>query len=256
MERVLADSVESASKYIMAGKVLGNNQPQNKPGRLVGGTSEIGVLESKAYVGRGALKLKSAIACFKPLLHEKICADVGSSTGGFTEVLLEEGAAKVYAIDVGYGELDWKLRKDNRVVVMERTNARTLQSLPEKIDFASIDVSFISLKLILPSVISWLNEKGEILALIKPQFEAEVEDVGSGGVIKDQSIHKRVLQDLLFWCRQQGLSVTGLVPSKLLGAKGNQEYFIRLSLGEKDQSSIEEMIEVCFERLKQSQVCD
>jgi 23S rRNA (cytidine1920-2'-O)/16S rRNA (cytidine1409-2'-O)-methyltransferase len=183
-------------------------------------------LDRGKYVGRGAMKLISALEIFPVKIESKICADVGSSTGGFTEVLLEMAAQKVFAIDVGYGELDYKLRINPRVVVMERTNARYLEKLPEKPDVVTIDVSFISLKQILPAVLKWINKGADIIMLVKPQFEAKKEDVAEGGVITDAGVHRKVLQDILEWCESQNLSLSGLIVSGLEGAKGNKEFFL------------------------------
>jgi 23S rRNA (cytidine1920-2'-O)/16S rRNA (cytidine1409-2'-O)-methyltransferase len=160
-----------------------------------------------------------------------VAADVGASTGGFTDCLLQRGASKVYAIDVGYGQLAWRLRQHPRVVVMERTNARYLESLPEPIDLATVDVSFISLELVLPRVMSWLRPAGDIIALIKPQFEAGREEVGKGGVVKDPEVHRAVLDKILTWAVDHGLAVRGLIASPLKGPAGNVEFLAYLSKG-------------------------
>ncbi len=156
------------------------------------------------YVSRGGFKLAGALQAFGLDVTGRTCVDVGACTGGFTDVLLQNGAARVYAIDVGYGQLDWKLRQDPRVVVMERTNARYLESLPEAVSFVSIDVSFISLKLILPAVKKWITPDADIVALIKPQFEAGRKQVGKGGIVKDPAVHGQVLTDLLTWSQENG----------------------------------------------------
>lgn len=229
IERGFAADPEAAQRLVMAGRVYINEQLHDKAGALIPADAELRVTELREYVGRGAYKLKAALDDFKVDVTGKVCADVGSSTGGFTQVLLERGAKRVYAIDVGYNELDWKLRKDPRVVVMERTNARHLDSLPENIDFASVDVSFISLKLILPKVKNWMAAENVILALIKPQFEAKIEDVGAGGVITDSVVHLEIVNEISAWAADHGFTVEGTKPSQLQGAEGNQEFFIKLS---------------------------
>lgn len=229
-EKSLCLSAEQAQKLILSGLVMVDGNPASKPGQSFSDSCSIVLKEKKEFVGRGAYKLLSAFDNFSLNVNQKICADVGSSTGGFTEVLLAKGASKVYAIDVGYGELDWKLRSNSKVVVMERTNARYLESLPEKAEFITIDVSFISLKLIIPSVLTWLAEGGQILALIKPQFEAEKSEVGKGGVIKDPNIHNRIVSEMADWLKTINLRVLGSARSGLEGAKGNKEFFIWCSL--------------------------
>jgi 23S rRNA (cytidine1920-2'-O)/16S rRNA (cytidine1409-2'-O)-methyltransferase len=178
------------------------------------------------------------------LVERLVCADVGASTGGFTDCLLQHGAAKVYAIDVGYGQLAWELRQDPRVVVLERTNIRYLESLPEPIDLATIDVSFISLELVLPPVLNFLKPKGQIIALVKPQFEAGREQVGKGGVVKDPEVHRQVLHKVARVAQDLELRILGFIPSPLLGPAGNVEFFIHLSKGEKrDTIDVERAIQ-------------
>ena len=180
------------------------------------------------YVSRGGEKLVAALDAFGIDPAGWVCADIGASTGGFTDVLLQRGAKRVYAIDVGYGQLHWRLRQDPRVVVMERVNARYLESLPEPIDLVTIDASFISLKLLLPAARRLLKPQGQIVALIKPQFEAGRNQVGKGGVVRDPAVHRRVIEDLLTWTTEQGYAPQGLVPSPLLGPKGNREFLLWL----------------------------
>jgi len=230
LDRGLAQSLKEAAAIIMAGQVRVNEQTIDKAGSLVSDTDIVEVASKSSYVGRGALKLEGAIEEFKLKLHSSVCADVGSSTGGFTDVLLRHGAVKVYAIDVGYGELDWRLRSDPRVIVMERTNARYLESLPDLLDFVSIDVSFISLKLILPTVAAWLKPGGEIVALIKPQFEAMAEEVPDGGIIIDTKVHLRVIDEVKQSAKVLGLQCGGIIESPIKGRQGNTEFLIHLKL--------------------------
>ena len=183
------------------------------------------------YVGRGGFKLAGALTRFGLAVNGRTCADVGACTGGFTDVLLQQGAARVYAIDVGYGQLDWKLRQDKRVVVMERTNARYLEALPETVSFVCIDVSFISLRLILPAVQQWLTSEADVVALIKPQFEAGPDQVGKGGIVKDTAVHQQVLQEILTWSREHGFVPRGLMRSPVTGTDGNVEFLVWLRLG-------------------------
>jgi 23S rRNA (cytidine1920-2'-O)/16S rRNA (cytidine1409-2'-O)-methyltransferase len=209
----------------MAGQVRADGQLVDKPSTMLPGDIRLEVVQRPKYVSRGGEKLEAAIEGFGINVEGKICADVGASTGGFTDCLLQNGAAKVYAIDVGKGQLDWKLRQDARVVVMEETNARYVESLPEKMELVTIDASFISLKTLLPVVKGWLDSMGELIALIKPQFEAGKVDVGKGkGVIRDIQIHRRVLEEVLGFVESQGLGVKDLIKSPILGPKGNVEF--------------------------------
>ncbi len=226
----IAESAKEAAALILAGVVLVDGDRIDKVGTLVPANAVLSLKESKPYVSRGGVKLKGALDEFKLSVAGLVCADVGASTGGFTEVLLQAGAEKVYAIDVGFGELDWKLRKESRVVVMERTNARTLSSLPEKINFVTIDVSFISLKLILPAVHGWLKPQGRVVALIKPQFEAPSELVEDGGLITDPALHEKIVADILDWCSAHGFTVFGRCKSPITGRDGNVEFFVGLSV--------------------------
>lgn len=217
-----------AERLIRAGKVRVNGERAEKPGTPVSSDSTVIISEGKEYVGRGALKLQHALETFGISTTSMVCADVGSSTGGFTEVLLRNGASKVYAIDVGYGELDYKLRIDDRVVVMERTNARYVERLPEQIDLVSIDVSFISLEKILPVVKGWLRPKGKIIALIKPQFEAERSEIESGGIVRDPEVHIRVVSSISHFAESLLLKVLGTTESPILGGDGNREFLVAL----------------------------
>jgi 23S rRNA (cytidine1920-2'-O)/16S rRNA (cytidine1409-2'-O)-methyltransferase len=230
VERGLAETRARARAYIMAGEVAVDGQRVDKAGTAVPRDARIELASPMPYVSRGGYKLAGALDVFELSVAGRICADVGACTGGFTDVLLQRGAARVYAIDVGQGQLDWKLRQDERVVVLERTNARYLESLPEPVAFAAIDVSFISLKLILPAVKKWLSETADVVALIKPQFEAGPEAVGKGGIVRDPAVHRAVLTDLLGWAVSEGWTIMGLTRSSIQGADGNVEYLTWLRL--------------------------
>jgi len=249
-QRGLAESRERARRLIMAGQVLVNGEVRDKPGVRVATAADIAVTKEPTYVSRGGVKLEAALAAFGVDMRDLVVADVGASTGGFTDCLLQRGAARVYAVDVGYGQLAWRLRQDPRVIVMERVNVRYLTSLPEPIDLATVDVSFISLKLVLPVLIGLLRPQGAVIALIKPQFEAGRALVGKGGVIKDADVHRRVLWDLLGWAQSQRLKVQGLIPSPLLGPAGNAEFLAYLLAGgEAPRVSLERLIEECMASL-------
>lgn len=242
VNRGLVESRERAKSYIMAGIVYVDNQKALKAGDKVKEGMNIEIRGQKLkYVSRGGLKLEKAIEVFGIDLNDKICVDVGASTGGFTDCMLQNGAKKVYSIDVGYGQLAWKLRNDERVVNIERTNVRHLdmELICDEIDFSSIDVSFISLKLVLSVVYSFLKEGGFVVALIKPQFEAEREDVGKKGVIKDKKVHKKVIEKSVSVARELGFSVLGLDFSPIKGPEGNIEFLMYLSKGEEDTLSDE-----------------
>lgn len=224
VDRGLASTRSQAKGLIMAGEVLVDGQRVDKPGTAVLLAAELELIAPMPFVSRGGFKLDGALKAFDLSVQDRICVDVGACTGGFTDVLLQRGAARVYAVDVGYGQLEWKLRQDPRVVVMERTNARYLESLPEVVTFVCIDVSFISLKLILPAVKKWVTADADIAALIKPQFEAGRKQVGKGGIIKDPQVHRQVLEDLLDWSVKNGFSIRGLMQSVIQGTEGNVEF--------------------------------
>ena len=226
VERGLAESRSQAQRLVMAGQVRANGQLVQKPATSVTPDTLLEVDQGPPFVSRGGEKLEAALASFYLDVHEKVCADVGASTGGFTDCLLQNGAARVYAIDVGHGILHWKLRQDPRVVVMERTNARYLESLPEPVSLTTVDASFISLKILLPVVQGWFpGEGGEVVTLIKPQFEAGREAVSRGeGVIRDPLIHRQVLFEVLEFAQGAGYQAKGLIRSPLLGPKGNAEF--------------------------------
>ncbi|KAB3537391.1 TlyA family RNA methyltransferase [Alkaliphilus pronyensis] len=224
------DSREKARRSIMAGVVFVDNQKIDKPGTKISIASNIYIKENPIpYVSRGGLKLEKALKEFNITLNDNVCIDIGASTGGFTDCMLKNGAIKVFSIDVGYGQLDWRLRQDPRVTCMERTNIRYVEaSMLDGIkpDFASIDVSFISLKLVLPVVKNLLKENAEIVALIKPQFEAGKEKVGKKGVVRDIEVHKEVVKNIVDFTQDIGLSVLGLSFSPIKGPEGNIEYLL------------------------------
>lgn len=230
-ERGLAPSREKAKAIIMAGIVYVNNQKSDKAGKEIKEDDVIEVRGSTLkYVSRGGLKLEKAMECFPINLENKICMDVGASTGGFTDCMLMNGASKVYSIDVGYGQLAWKLRTDERVINLERTNFRyvTEEQVPDKIDFSSVDVSFISLKHILPNLNALLKDDGQAVCLIKPQFEAGREKVGKKGVVSDLNTHLEVVEKIINLSVENGFSVSGLEFSPVKGPEGNIEYLIYL----------------------------
>jgi len=229
VNRGLVESRERAKAYIMAGIVYVDDQKAMKAGDKVSEGQRLEIRGSTLkYVSRGGLKLEKAIDSFGIDLAGFVCADVGASTGGFTDCMLQNGAVKVYSIDVGYGQLAWKLRSDDRVVNIERTNVRYLdmEVFEEDVDFSSIDVSFISLKLVLPVVHSFLREGGTCVALIKPQFEAQREDVGKKGVIKDKAVHIKVIDKCLNIARELGFGILGLDYSPIKGPEGNIEFLM------------------------------
>jgi 23S rRNA (cytidine1920-2'-O)/16S rRNA (cytidine1409-2'-O)-methyltransferase len=229
--RGLAESRNAAQKLILAGEVFIGENRADKPGMPVATDVPIHIRRGLPYASRGGLKLEAALDGFALDVSDLTCADVGASTGGFTDCLLQRGAARVYAIDVGYGQIDWKLRRDPRVVVMERTNARYLESLQEPIDLATIDASFISLTLILPKVYGWLKPDGQVVTLVKPQFEAGRDQVGKGGVVRDPAIHADVLRHVLTWANAQGLTPLGTIRSPITGPAGNVEFLAHLKRG-------------------------
>ena len=249
VERGLTDSRTRAQRLIRAGQVSVAGQVVDKPGTPVPDGARLSLKARPQYVSRGGEKLEAALSQFEVGVRDSVAADVGASTGGFTDCLLQHGARRVYAIDVGYGQLHWRLRNDPRVVVMERTNARYLKALPEPVEIVTVDVSFISLGLILPSTVGWFAESGrpgsQVLALIKPQFEAGRSDVARGGVVRDPGVHRRVLRRVLGMAGALGLRLRGLMASPLRGPAGNVEFLAWWELGEQG-SKAEALIEDCI----------
>jgi 23S rRNA (cytidine1920-2'-O)/16S rRNA (cytidine1409-2'-O)-methyltransferase len=227
-EKGLVESREKAKALIIAGEVLVNGIVTDKAGAQMTPDAELTIKSKMPFVSRGGLKLDQAVNEFNIELKNRTAMDVGASTGGFTDCMLQHGAVKVYAVDVGYGQFDWRLRKDERVVLLEKTNVRYLQksSVPDEIDIATIDVSFISLTKVIPNVLEFLKPEGEILALIKPQFEAERKDIGKGGVVKDESKRLEIVETIKIWAEGTGLDILGITPSPIKGPKGNVEYLI------------------------------
>ncbi|WP_458397217.1 TlyA family RNA methyltransferase [Anaerotignum sp.] len=247
----LANSRELAKAYIMAGNVYVDGQKEDKAGTKVAVNANIEVKGSQMkYVSRGGYKLEKAINEFGVQLEGKICLDIGASTGGFTDCMLQNGASKVYAIDVGYGQFAWKLRNDERVVCLEKTNVRyvTHEQVPDEGDFASIDVSFISLTKVLPAVLGVLGANGQLVCLIKPQFEAGREKVGKKGVVRDINVHREVIEMIVNYVRAQNLGILALDFSPIKGPEGNIEYLIYLDKSqtgmteEEVQARLEEVV--------------
>lgn len=253
VENGFVETRSKAQSLIMAGEVYIDNQKASKAGEQIKGTEKIEVRsEGLKYVSRGGLKLEKAIKNFPISLSGKICMDIGASTGGFTDCMLQNGAVKVYSIDVGYGQLAWKLRTDERVVNLERTNFRhvTNEQVTDAIDFFSVDVSFISLKLILPPAFDLLKENGSAVCLIKPQFEAGKENVGKKGVVRDINIHKEVISNVLEFTKETGFKVRGLDYSPIKGPEGNIEYLMYITKsGDNADINIDEVVEKSHDSL-------
>ena len=253
-DRGFTESREKAKAIIMSGAVFVNGQKADKPGMPVTSDSRIELRgEPLRYVSRGGLKLEKALSVFPVSATGKVCIDCGASTGGFTDVLLQNGAARVYAVDVGYGQLAWKLRQDERVVNLERCNLRYIspEQIPELLDLAVMDVSFISIRLILPVVKQFLKPDADYICLIKPQFEAGREQVGKKGVVRDASIHRRVIEMCLASAREAGYSVAGLDFSPIRGPEGNIEFLCHLKnttaeSNEPDISAVVDAAHRCF----------
>lgn len=240
VEKGIFTSRERAKTNIMAGKIFVDGQRVDKSGEKVNVDAEIIFKgQEMPYVSRGGLKLEKAMKEFNITLNNKVCMDIGASTGGFTDCMLQNGASKVFSVDVGYGQFAWKLRTDPRVVCMERTNIRyvTPEDIGEKINFASIDVSFISLKKIMPATINLLSDDGEVVALIKPQFEAGKEKVGKKGVVRDINVHKEVVMSIVEHLQKENLNVISLSYSPIKGPEGNIEYLVYFSKDKNKESS-------------------
>jgi len=229
-ERGLAPSREAARRMIMAGEVRVAGELRDKPGMRVPDDAALEVKQAARFVSRGGEKLAAALDAFPLAVSGRVCADVGASTGGFTDCLLQAGATRVYAIDVGYGQLDYRLREDERVMPLERTNARYVDRLPEPVSLIVADASFISLRLLLPVFKGWIADAADVIVLIKPQFEAGKGQVGKGGVVRDPAIHAQVLDDVLASAEREGYSLRGLIASPLKGPAGNIEFLAWLAL--------------------------
>ena len=242
VEKGLAESREKAKAVIMSGIVYVNGEKEDKAGSTFSVDSELEIRgRTLKYVSRGGLKLEKAMKSFPIRLEDKVCMDVGASTGGFTDCMIQNGASKVYSVDVGYGQLAWKLRQDERVVVMEKTNIRyvTPEDIADRLDFVSIDVSFISLSKVLPPLYPLLKEDAELVCLIKPQFEAGRDKVGKKGVVRDRSVHAEVILNVIGYAEDAGFKVLGLDYSPVKGPEGNIEYLMHLS---KNSDSVPETV--------------
>lgn len=257
-EKKITTSRSKAKRLIMAGKVYVEGQLVDKPGAQVDFDSQVEIKKAPhPYVSRGGVKLAKALENFRIVVSNKKALDIGASTGGFTDCLLKNGASKVWAVDVGYGQLDWNLRKDPRVIVLEKVNARYLQlkDIGEQVDLATVDVSFISIKKILPPLTQIVKERGNLVILVKPQFEAGPQKVGKGGIIRDPQIHIDVLNDLIkFTCQNLNISVLEATFSPIKGGSGNIEFFLWLKntpqKGEMSVKRIEKLVENAWEKLK------
>lgn len=246
VQRGLAESRARAQALIMAGDVRVGETVATKPGQVVTAGTAVTVAAAPPYVSRGGEKLAHALDTFAVDPIGRVCADVGASTGGFTDCLLQRGAARVYAIDVGYGQLHWSLRQDARVVPVERTNIRYLERLPEPVAMATIDVSFISLKLVLPAVRRLLAPGGRVVALVKPQFEAGRGQVGKGGVVRERAIHRQVLEAVATAAPASGFRLRGLTPSPLRGPAGNVEFLALLETEGPAAVDAADLIDACL----------
>ena len=259
VKRGFYQSRERAKASIMAGIVYVDGQRSDKAGNMIDTEAEITVRENLCpYVSRGGLKLEKSMKTWQLNMHDAVCMDIGASTGGFTDCMLQNGARKVYAVDVGYGQLDYKLRTDPRVVNMEKCNIRYLNTdeIPDRIDFISIDVSFISLKLVLPVASRLLHEDGKLVCLVKPQFEAGREQVGKKGIVRDKKVHRQVIENVIKYAQDNNLHPAGLTYSPVTGAKGNIEYLLFLTKlpadnSEKvDEDFIEKTVNASHEELE------
>jgi 23S rRNA (cytidine1920-2'-O)/16S rRNA (cytidine1409-2'-O)-methyltransferase len=230
VDRGLVESRAKAQALIMAGEVSVEGKTIIEAGTMVAEEAAVTVIEPPPFVSRGGVKLDYALDRFQLDVSSKVAADIGASTGGFTDCLLQRGAGRVYAVDVGYGQLDYRLRRDERVVVLERVNARYPIDLPEKVDLATLDLAFISVEKVLPSVAKLLKDDGCLMVLLKPQFEALRSEVGKGGIVRQPVVHARVLGRFIAWMTGHGFRLGGLVASPILGAAGNMEFFLLLRL--------------------------
>ena len=226
LEKGLAESRSQAQGLILAGKVTVDGIVLSKSGNLVREDSRIDIAQKPPFVSRGGIKLARALDEFQIDVTSSIVLDIGASTGGFTDCLLQRGAGKVYAIDVGYGQIDYKLRQDPRVIVLDKTNVHYPFSIPEKADLAAVDLSFISVTKVIPNIMEHLSQSGRLIILLKPQFEAERREVGKKGIIKDAQVHARVLGRFISWMVGYGLRLGGLIASPIYGTEGNKEFLL------------------------------
>lgn len=251
-ENNLVQSRSVAQAMIMAGNVFVDNQKADKAGLMISGEENIEVRgKTLKYVSRGGLKLEKALETFPIDINDKICMDIGASTGGFTDCMLQNGAKKVFAVDVGYGQLAWSLRQSEKVVNMERTNIRyvTLEDIGEKLDFFSVDVAFISLKLVLPVAFELLKDNGEGVCLIKPQFEAGRDKVGKKGVVRDINVHKEVIRNVLEFTKEMGFCVKAVDFSPVRGPEGNIEYlmYVKKCSDESAEIDVDKIVDMSHE---------
>jgi 23S rRNA (cytidine1920-2'-O)/16S rRNA (cytidine1409-2'-O)-methyltransferase len=254
LDRGLADSRSRAQALILAGQILVGDRRIDKPGQMVDSAAEIRIKgETPRYVGRGGLKLEAALREFQVNPEGKLCLDVGASTGGFTDCLLQHGAARVWALDVGHNQLAWRLRSDPRVEVLEGENARNLdpEQFPDSFDLVTIDVSFISLAKILPAVRNCVSESADLIALVKPQFEVGKGEVGRGGIVKDPVKHRRVLNEIRETALSINLYPAGLIESPILGAEGNREFLIHLVISPPGADTITRIDDLILELTSQ-----
>lgn len=249
VEKELAGDIKEAQALIMARKVKVNDQMVVTAGTRIDSLAKIDVKSKLPYVSRGGYKLSAALEKFKVEPSGLICADVGASTGGFTDVLLQHDARKVYSIDVGYGDLAWKLRQDTRVIVMERTNARNVTILPDKIDLVVADASFISITVILTAALKWTQPEADFIILVKPQFEAKREQVEKGGVVRKKEVHQAVLLKVIAWSELHHLNLVDLIASPITGPAGNREFLLHLSTKPTQTVIATTMVETCLQAL-------
>ncbi|MBT1247996.1 RNA methyltransferase [Thermosipho affectus] len=250
VKKGLVESREKAKRLIMAGNVIVNNERVDKAGKMVDINSNIRIKQKEKYVSRGGYKLEGAFNSFSFEIKDKVACDIGASTGGFTDFLLQNGVKRVYCVDVGYGQLHWKIRSDERTIVLEKTNARNLQ-LPEKVDLVVCDVSFISITKIFPIIKKILKESGKAVVLVKPQFEAGKGKVGKGGIVREPIVHKEVLEKVIRVALDEGLKPVGIDFSKIKGTDGNIEYFLYLKIeGKEKEIDIESIVKRAWEELR------
>ena len=244
VNREMARSRSQAAAMIMAAEVRVNGRIVDKPGSQVDDAAQLQLKDKPRYVSRGGTKLEAALRAFQIEAKDRVCADVGASTGGFTDCLLQHGAARAHAIDVGAGLLDYRLRGDERVQLWEKTNARYLESLGEPVDLVAIDVSFISLRLILPRVMGWLAPGADVIALVKPQFEARKADIGKGGIVRDPNVRREAVERIAAFATQLGFAVAGVMESPITGQKGNREYLMWLRLESDEAGALDYRIAI------------